>query len=362
MIQIQRLAGILRTVNPYALGALLLVAVAFPFFSDQTTIGIIFFALIFAASATSWNIFAGYTGYIALGHAVYYGVGAYALAIICQNNNIPGGWQPLYLVPLCGLIAGVVAVPLGAIALRTRRHTFVVVTIATFFVMQLLAYNLRGLTHGTAGIDMPLPFQWFPPQLGLPQSGFFNLVFYYAALALTLVALAVSWFVRHSKYGLGLLAIRDDEDRARSLGVNTEAFKLSAFVLSAIFVGMAGAIATYYVGSVQPTFAFDALFDVEVALMVFMGGIGTLSGPILGALVIIYAKQYLAADVTQLNGGLYLILFGALFLAVILLLPQGVIPTLRSLWQRWQARQQATPASAAPPPATETVKREEVRA
>lgn len=332
---------IFRQAKPYLLGALLLVAIAFPFFSDQTTIGIMFFALIFAASATSWNIFAGYTGYIALGHAVYYGVGAYTLAIICQNYNIPGGWQPIFLVPLCGLIAAVVAVPLGAVALRTRRHTFVVVTIATFFVMQLLAYNLRDLTKGTTGIDMPLPFQWFAPQLGLPQSGYFNLVFFYAALVLVLAALVVSWFVRSSKYGLGLLAIRDDEDRARSLGMNTEVFKLSAFVLSAFFVGMAGALATYYVGSVQPTFAFDALFDVEVALMVFMGGIGTLSGPILGALVIVFAKQYLAADATQLNGGLYLILFGALFLAVILLLPQGVIPSLRRLWQKLQLRQQA---------------------
>jgi branched-chain amino acid transport system permease protein len=357
--------GIKQLGKPVGLVALLVAAVAFPFaVTDPTMTTIAIFALIFAGAATGWNIFSGYTGYIALGHAAYFGIGAYALAIICKHYDIPAGYEPLYFVPLCGLIAGVFAIPLGAIALRTRRHTFVVVTIAIFFIMQLLAYNLRGLTNGSAGLDMPLPFQWFGAQFGLPAGGFYNLPFYYAALLLALVALAVSWFVRGSKYGLGLLAIRDDEDRARGLGVNTGAFKLSAFALSAIFTGMGGAIYAYYIGSVQPAFAFDALFDVAIALMVFMGGIGTLTGPILGALVLESAQKYLAADVTQANGGLYLIIYGGLFLAVILLLPQGIVPSLRNLWAKWQKqRQPATPSNIAPPPSTPgQVAREEVRA
>src|SRR5215472_1697688 len=114
--------------------ALLGAAVAFPFvISDPTYTTIAVFALIFACAATGWNIFAGYTGYLALGHAAYFGIGAYTLAIICKNSNVPAGWDPIFLIPLCGLVAAIFAVPLGAIALRARRHTFVVITIATFF-------------------------------------------------------------------------------------------------------------------------------------------------------------------------------------------------------------------------------------
>ncbi|HKD76667.1 MAG TPA: branched-chain amino acid ABC transporter permease [Ktedonobacterales bacterium] len=357
--------------NPGGLVALLLAAVVFPLvITDPTTTTITVFVLLFAAAATSWNIFSGYTGYIALGHAAYFGIGAYSLALICERWHIPAGGEPFYFVPLCGLIAGVFAIPFGAIALRTRRHTFVVITIATFFIMQLLAYNLHDLTHGSAGLDMPIPTQWYGSQFGLPPSAFYNLPFYYAALIVTLAALAVSWFVRHSKYGLGLLAIRDDEDRALGLGVKTGAFKLSAFVVSAIFVGMAGAIYAYFIGSVQPQFDFDALYDVAIALMVFMGGIGTLTGPILGAIVVEWAQQNLAniqitiGNTTLSGGGFYLILYGALFLVVILLLPQGVVPSARSLWNRWAVqRTDSAPPSASPAtPLPQTTTQEEVRA
>ena len=325
-------------VTPIGLVVVLVAAIAFPFIdTDSATTGIAVVALIFAAFAVSWNMFAGYTGYIALGHSAYFGIGSYALAIICEHNKSLNGWQPLELVPVCGLIAGVAAIPLGAIALRTRRHTFIVITIATFFILQLLAENLRGITNGTTGIYLPLPSQWFGSQLGLPNGDFFNIPFYYSALALTIVALLVSWFVRNSKYGLGLLAIRDDEDRARGLGVKTGIFKLSAFVLSAIFVGMAGAIYVYYENFAIPRYAFDPLNDIAVALMTFMGGIGTLSGPLLGALVIESAKLYFGGNFSGWNGGLYLIVLGALFLVVILLLPQGVVPSLRALWTKWRA-------------------------
>jgi branched-chain amino acid transport system permease protein len=329
---------------------LLGVAVAFPFvFSDPTTTTIAIFALIFACAATGWNIFSGYTGYLALGHAAYFGIGAYTLAIICKNYNVPAGWDPIFLIPLCGLVAAIFAVPLGAIALRARRHTFVVITIATFFIMQLLAYNLVRLTNGSAGMDLPIPFQWTPGNQG-GNLAIYNLPFYFTALVLTVAALLVSWYVRQSKYGLGLLAIRDDEDRARGLGVPTAAFKLSAFVISAVFAGMAGALFVYFVGSIFPPFVFDAQFDLSIALMAFIGGIGTLAGPLLGALLLESTQQWLTLTFSQ--DGLYLILYGVLFLVVILLLPRGVIPSLRDLWTRWRSRGRIGPLS---PPMKEKV-------
>ncbi|HCI78082.1 MAG TPA: branched-chain amino acid ABC transporter permease, partial [Ktedonobacter sp.] len=116
---------------------LLVIALGFPLvFTNPTITTIAIFTIIFAAAATGWNIFSGYTGYISIGHAAYFGIGGYAIAIMCQDWKIPGGYVPFLLVPVAGLVAAVFALPLGYVSLRVRRHTFVVITIAIFFIMQ----------------------------------------------------------------------------------------------------------------------------------------------------------------------------------------------------------------------------------
>ena len=318
----------MRIFKTAGLLALLAIAIAFPLvFSNPAVTTIAVFTLLFVAATTGWNIFSGYTGYIALGHAAYFGLGAYALAIMCQDWHIPGGYIPFLLVPVAGLVAAAFSVVLGWIALRVRRHTFVVITIAIFFIFQLLAYNLTGLTNGSIGLGLPIPTDW--------SGDFFNIPFYYAALVVALVAIVISWWVRHSKYGLGLLAIRDDEDRALGLGVKAGPSKLAAFVISALIVGMVGAIWAYFVESIYPPSAFDATFDVAIALMAFLGGLGTIVGPILGALLLEPTQQYFTLQFGQ--SGFYLVIYGALFLVVLLLLPQGVVPTLRARWTRFKA-------------------------
>jgi branched-chain amino acid transport system permease protein len=340
------------------LGVLVLLGVALLFplqlSPDDATNRIAVYALMFAAWATAWNIFSGYTGYIALGHAAFFGSGAYALAIMDQRWHlgasdvsllfvrVPADYVPFLLVPVAGLIAALIAVPVGWIALHTRRHTFIVISIGMFFVFQLLAENnILRLTNGTAGLEFNNPSWQYP---------FYNFPFYYMMLAILLLALAVSWWVRHSKYGLGLLAIRDDEDRALGLGVKTGPSKLSAFALSAFFAGMLGGVWGYSLGSVFPQSAYDPLNDITLALMAFMGGLGTLSGPVIGALIIEWARLNFDSVLawaqqtfpflpqTQTSGGYYLLVYGALFLVIILLLPEGIIPTARKWWGRWRAR------------------------
>jgi branched-chain amino acid transport system permease protein len=309
--------------------ALLAFAIAFPLlFPNGEVTSIAFFTLLFAAMVTAWNVLAGYTGYLSLGHIVFFGLGAYALALICKHWNVPAGYGIFLLVPVCGLIAALISIPTGWVALRVRRHTFIVITIAIFFIGQLLAENLTSVTNGTTGLDLPFPGSW--------GGQFFNIPFYYAILILLLIAIAISWWVRHSKYGLGLLAIRDDEDRALGLGVKTEISKLSAFVIAALIIGMAGAIWAYFIGAVYPASAFDPLFDITMALMGFLGGIGTISGPILGALLLEPLHQYLAADYPDL----YLVLYGALLVLVLLLLPRGILPTILDYWRKYRAQRE----------------------
>jgi branched-chain amino acid transport system permease protein len=161
------------------------------------------------------------------------------------------------------------------------------------------------------------------------------------------VTTGLSWLIRGSRFGLQLRAIRDDEDRARGLGVRTMRVKLSALVISAFVTGMVGGLFYYFLGEALPQFVFDPLFDLSVALMAFMGGLGTVAGPVLGALVLESAQQYLT--VQSNNDYLSEILLGALFLVVILLLPRGVIPTVGEKITKWQARRTGRAREAAAP-------------
>jgi branched-chain amino acid transport system permease protein len=314
--------------KPIGLIAILALAIAFPrIFSNPAVLTVAIFTLLYATVTAAWNIFSGYTGYISLGHAAFFGIGSYALAIMCLDWQIPAGTIPFLLVPVAGLIAAIFSIPLGWISLRVRKHTFVVITVAIFFVMQPMAFNLRSITQGSIGISLPIP-HWAN---NVP----YHLPFYYVALIMLIIVQAVSWWIRNSKYGLGLLAIRDDEDRALGLGVNTGSAKLIAFVISAFFVGMVGALHAYFQGSIYPAFAFDPLLDIAMALMGFLGGLGTLSGPILGALLLEPTQRYFTMAFS--DNGYYLIIYGAFFLAIILLLPEGVVPTLNKYWIKWNA-------------------------
>jgi branched-chain amino acid transport system permease protein len=278
---------------------------------SYTSIGV--FTLIFMACATSWNMFSGYSGYIALGSSVFYGCGAYTMALISIHSHMAAGAAMFWLVPVGGLVAMAVAVPFGWIALRVRRHTFVVITIAVFFIFQMAAINFN-FTGGTSGLALPF-IQW--------GFSYYNVPFYYVALALVIFITIVSAAVRRSRFGLQLLAIRDDEDRALGLGVKVNAVKMTGFTMSAFTIGMAGAVYAMFVGQIYPQFVFDPVFDISVALMAFFGGLGTLTGPLLGALVLEASQQYLTVSFS--NGSLYLILFGALFLIVIMFMPRGIV-------------------------------------
>lgn len=299
------------------------ILIVFPIiFKNPTVTTIATYCVMYMAIATAWNSFSGFSGYVSLGHAVFFGSGAYALSILSTDFKMQGGYAIFALVPVAGIIAGIIAVPYGFIALRTKRHTFVVITIAAFFIFQLLAENLS-ITKGSEGITLAPG--------GFAAADYNNPFYYAAAIILVLTVLAV-WHIKRSRFGLQLFAIRDEESRARSLGVKVDRVKLLTFCFSAIPVGMMGAIWAYFIGQIYPQFAFAAAFDVTIALMSFFGGLGTLAGPIFGALVLEALQRYLVLSLSIHN--LYLIIYGLLFLAVIVLMPEGVLPSLRKLANR----------------------------
>lgn len=285
------------------------------------------FTLMFAALASAWNIIGGYSGYISLGHAAFFGVGAYTVGITFTHVSIGSGYRPFYILPLVGIGVALVAVPIGWVAFRTRAATFAIVTITLLFVVQQLAYNLRSLTGGSQGISMP------PPSFPVAT---YEEPFYYAMLGVLALSMLTSWWIRDSKLGLALLAIRDDEDRARGLGVQTTFAKLVAFAVSSGLVAMAGGVWAYYIGFIYPQFAVDPLVTIGMVLMVYLGGKSTLWGPVLGAFILVPAQQYLAYRLGASD--LYLVGYSAVFLVVMLLLPRGILPSIVYRARRLRAR------------------------
>jgi ABC-type branched-subunit amino acid transport system permease subunit len=217
-----------------------------------------FNVLLFATMATSWNIMGGYSGYKSLGHSAFFGLGAYLVALAAVHL----GWNPLLSAPFLALIVALAAVALGWIMVRTSGSAFVIATIAMLLIFRLLALNLRAITKGAPGLSQPLP-PWTPEFSRMP--------FFYYMLAWMILAILTSSFIRHSRFGLGLLAIRDDEGKARMVGVNTTLYKVLAFAISAYFVGVGGGIWSYFTTHISPVFAFDIIVGVEMILMTMVG-------------------------------------------------------------------------------------------
>ena len=324
--------------GPIVAAGLLVAGLIFPLvITNPTTTQIAVDTLLYVAAAVAWNLFSGFSGYISLGHAVFFGTGAYTAGIAAMHWHVTGDLE-FALLPLAGLAAGLVAVPFGLIALRVRRHTFVVVTIAIFFIFQLMAFNFR-FTGGSVGI--PAPFLTWAPET-------YNNPFYYLAFTLAVGAAVLAWLIHGSRFGLQLRAIRDDEDRARGLGVRAMRVKLTAFVISGVITGLVGAVWFFFIAQVLPQYGFDPLFDLTVVLMAFIGGFGTLWGPILGALILEPVQQSLTLRLS--NSYASELIWGTLFLLVILFLSRGVLPVAKERITAWRARRESRAAGDGAPP------------
>jgi branched-chain amino acid transport system permease protein len=274
------------------------------------------FALMFAIMSSAWNLVGGFAGYPSLGHAAFFGLGAYGLALLYKNEQITQGYRPLLWLPVIGVAAALVGWPVAAISMRTRADVFAIVTITFLFVVQTLAFNLRGLTGGSQGLAMLAPF----------PADTFERPFYYVLVALLALAMGLTLAAMRSKVGLALAAIRADEDKARGVGVPATGVKVFAFCVSVGLTAMVGGVWVYYEGFLYPQFAFDPLITIAIVLMTFLGGRATLWGPVLGAFLLESGQQYLAY---RLGGSqFYLIAYALVFLVVMLVLPRGILPSL----------------------------------
>lgn len=280
--------------------------------------------VMYAVLSTSWNLVGGFTGYISLGHATFFGLGAYATGLGVTDLGLP------HTVALLAgsLFVAVVALLVGTAAVRIRGASFVIVTLALVSMMNLLAQSARGLTGGSSGLRVPSPID------GLSRTGN-HLLFYHLFLGLLVIVLAVWWAIDRSRFGAGLKAIREDEDKAAALGVPASAYKTAVFTLSALFTALAGGMYGMWFGSLDPIFVFSVIVGANMVLMALLGGVRHLFGPLLGALIVAPTSEYflIAAGETQLH----VFLSGALLVLLVLFLPDGIIPALHRLRARFAA-------------------------
>ena len=274
---------------------------ALPWFGDEVMIQFGIDALLFATVAQAWNILGGFTGYASFGNSAFYGLGTYGTAIAMAQLCLPF-WVGLMLG---AALAVACAVLIGLPILRLRGHYFAIATLGLSATISAVIANLD-IAGRAIGLILPLTHN--------------DAMFYEAALALLVATtLTVAW-ISQSRFGMGLVAIREDEDAAQVMGVNTTFYKVAALSLSAFFTALAGGIHAYWITFIDPGGAFDLSLNVRMVIMAVFGGPGTVFGPVIGSFLLTAVYEVLASSISTAAA----LLFGLVIILAVIFMPRGL--------------------------------------
>lgn len=305
----------MRTFLPWAVAA---VALALVPLWVQSPYALHIFILLFLAIALgeSWNIIGGFAGQYSVGHSAWYGLGAYGAFILLQRKAI-APWLGVWVAIAAAVI---IAVAVGWITFRLRGPYFVLASIAVAEIIRLASLNWKELTNGAEGIlaaDVP------PLRLGGTVITDWNskIPYFYMGLAMALFCIAVNFLVKRSKLGYYLQAIREDQDAAHSLGIPLTLSKNTGLAISAACTALAGGFAALYIGFIEPQGVFGIEVSIQMVLTCIIGGIGTVAGPVIGAVVVVLLSEALRASLSSAH----LLVYGVLVIIVILTMPDGFV-------------------------------------
>lgn len=302
-----------KFIKPVVAGCLLAFALLLPFLTESTfLVHLLILAFIWAMMAGGYNLLMGYTGLLSLGHAAFYAMGAYVSAILVRNVGLP--W-PLAMLA-AGAMAGVFAFLIGFLVLRLRGVYFAMVTFGFAEIVRLVIENWESLTGGVYGMIK------VPPMFSDIR---FTYVF---ILLLMLLVYFILYRIIHSHIGRAFIAIREDEDVAASVGINVARYKTLSFVISAVIVGIAGSAMTHYFKYVYPDWA-HFLKSADLLVYTVVGGPGFLAGPGLAAAFFVFLPEF-----SRTIGHYQILIYGGILVLVIIFIPQGLEPVLRSLYAR----------------------------
>ena len=289
------------------LGVLAVVCLALPYVASAYVVSLAFLLAMWVTLASSWNLLSGYTGYVSLGQAGFFGVGAYAAALLILRL----GWEWWLACLAAGLVCMAVGVVVGWPTLRLRGPYFTVALLGLAEVGRIVATVWEPVTRGSLGISLPPTAELLPD--------------YYAMVVLAVASTALVYVVATSKVGLRLLAIREDEVAAEIVGVPTTRYKLIAFTVSAFFPGVAGGLYAWHVSFIDPGSVFAIGISVRTVASAMFGGAGTVFGPVVGALLLNLLAEVLWVRFPFFHP----VLFGGLIVLIVLLMPGGVMALLQ---------------------------------
>ena len=295
-------------------GAALIFCVTLPIWGENYLISLFLFVFMYITLASSWNLISGFTGYISFGHVAFWGVGSYTAAIVITRF----GWHWIPASLMGGVVAVILAVLIGYPCLKLKGPYFAIAMLGLNEIVRIFVNLWDSVTQGGEGINLP-------PVLSIVST--------YTAMGIMAVAtVATTYVVANSKFGLRLLAIREDEIGAEVMGINTTFYKLAAFVLSAFFAGVVGGIYAWYLSFIEPESSFALLVTIEMIIMAMFGGRATVMGPVIGATFLYLASEMVWARFPEAH----LAIYGLLIIFVVLYMPQGVMGMLRQ--RGWVAR------------------------
>ena len=286
------------------------------FVKNPNVQNIMILTLMFGALSQSWNILSGYCGQISLGHALYFGLGAYTTTLLFTKFGVP----PWFGMLAGGAISALIALALGYPCFRLGGHYFAIATIVIAEIGLLLIQNWEW-AGAALGIEMPVRGDsWLKFQFARSK-----LPYFYFALALACVAWFVTWWLEDSKWGYWWRAVKDNPDAAQSLGVVVFDSKMGAAAVSAFLVAVGGSFYAMYVSYIDPGSVMGFQFSLLMALPAVLGGIGTLWGPLLGAVILIPLTELTRSFIGGSGRGVDLIVYGGLIVAISLARPQGLV-------------------------------------
>lgn len=333
--------------KPIALAVVLgLAAMAVPYFGTEYALSFTMQLLVFMILAYSWNLIGGYTGYTHFGQVCFFGLGGYVGALLIQN----AGMRWYFAVPVAALAGAALALPLGTAMLRLKGPYFAIGMFGLTRVLESLVLGFDSVTQGGTGLYL-VPLDNLRPV-------------YYALVGLAVVMIVGTWRLDNSRLGLKLLAIREDEQAADSLGVRTTRLKIGTFVVSAIAPAAVGALNAVYLGFIDPPTAFSPVMELTTIAIVLLGGMGTVLGPLVGAIVLSVVNELLWARFPEY----YLAIVGTLLLLAVLYMPRGIVnlgmkkgwlPAGRNLFRHLAREGSPGRQPVAPPQVAEPAKRVE---
>ncbi len=287
---------------------------------DVYTQNLIILTILYAGLSQAWNILGGYCGQISLGHGLYFGIGAYVSTMLFVNAGI----SPIFGMFVGGAVGSVVALLVGWPCFRLSGHYYAIATVVVGEIGYLLFLNWNFVGAAT-GVYVPFHgSSWMDLQFRITK-----LPFHYIVLAFAAVTWIVAWVLEGSRWGYSWRAVRDDVTAARSLAVRVFPSKMAAAAISGFFTGLGGAIFAQYVGYIDPDSVLSANISILVALPAVLGGVGTLWGPLIGAAILIPTSELTRSYIGG-AGGLDLMIYGALIVAVSLLRPAGLVSLIGS--------------------------------